>query len=62
MTDRKELSKLILAANVKGASVTVTEDSDGHIATLQVEGLRGVGPHPMSPISFAERMREVLAA
>lgn len=59
MTDRRELEHLIKMAAERGASVTIGRSSNGD-ATYAVSGLKGVGPFPMAPISFAERMREVL--
>lgn len=61
MTDRRELEALIAKACRAGATVTVQHDSDGYIDSIAVAGLRGVGPFPMSPLSFAERMRERLS-
>ena len=68
MTSQKELRNLIARAEAKGAIVTVQLDesaleSEGReiITRLNVVGLKGVGTHPMSPISAAERLREALA-
>lgn len=62
MTDRRELEALIAKAREAGATVTVVPvvDDEQRIDTIIVHGIKGVGPYPMSPISFAERMREVL--
>lgn len=57
MTDEKELRALIARAEAKGATVTVTRDAQGHINTIQVAGVAGIGPHPMGPIGAAEAMR-----
>ena len=61
MTDRKELEALIQKAQNAGATLTVKHDRSGYIESVAVSGLRRVGPHPMSPIYFAERMREYFA-
>jgi len=61
MTDREELEKLMIQACTKGANITVERDTTGYPTTITVSGgLKGVGPCPMSPIYFAEKMREVL--
>jgi hypothetical protein len=60
MTDRRELETLLRRARAKGARIRVTRDAEGGLDTFQVTGLKGVGPYPMGPIGFAERMREVL--
>jgi hypothetical protein len=59
MIDRKELETLIAMARAAGATVTVNHDGEGCIESVQVAGLKGVGPYPMTPIAFGERMREV---
>jgi hypothetical protein len=61
MIDRKELETLIAKARGAGATVTVKHDEQGWIKSVQVSGLKGVGPFPMAPIAFGERMREVLS-
>lgn len=69
MTHTAELLTLCEMARARGAVITVTWDElaeklEGRkiIESVQVHsGLRGVGPHPMDPISAAERLREVLA-
>ncbi len=65
-TDTRELNALIAWARNKGAKVTVKWDAKAlrdegrHIhESIQVSGLKGVGPHPMSPIYFAEKLREL---
>lgn len=64
MTDTYELDELITRARTLGAAVTVEYDADilakeGRRIhqTIQVSGLAGVGPYPMSPISAAETLR-----
>ena len=59
MTSRKELEALISKLRSRGASVEVRHDSEGHINTVAVSGVKGIGPFPMSPISFAEKARAV---
>jgi hypothetical protein len=68
MTDTKELLALIARAEAKGAVVTIQYDEaalelEGRaiITQVQVVGLKGIGPHPMSPIGAAERLRATLA-
>lgn len=63
-----ELDTLIARARAAGATVTVTYDlaaklDEGRdiIETVQVVGL-GIGPHPMSALGAAERLREALGA
>ncbi len=60
MTDRREIESLIAKAKAAGASIEVERDATDYPVNIAVIGLKGVGPFPMSPISFAERMREVL--
>lgn len=60
MTDRRELEALIAKAENAGAELTVERDETGYPVAIAVKGLKGVGPFPMAPISFAERMRQVL--
>jgi hypothetical protein len=59
MTDRRELEALIAKAKT-AASVEVVRDATDYPVSIAVIGLKGVGPFPMAPIAFAERMREVL--
>ena len=65
MTDRKELEALAAKARQKGATVIINEAMDDggslFIETVQVIGLKGCGTFPMSPISCAERLRELTA-
>ncbi len=61
MTDRKEIESLIDKAVRRGAVVHSTIDKDGWYVSLRVSKLHGVGPHPMSPLAFAERMRTIPA-
>ncbi len=60
MTDREELETLIAKAKNAGAQVAVQRDGQSHPYLITVRDLKGVGPCPMSPIYFAEKMREVL--
>ena len=68
MTDRKEIERLVRLMLATGARVDVRHDADGYIDTIQIAqcvpqaGRRTIGPHPMSPIAAAERMREYLNA
>lgn len=64
MTDTQELDDLVSRARYLGATVAVTYDADAMMLegrriyeTIQVSGLPGVGPFPMSPISAAETLR-----
>ena len=68
MTSQKEIRDLIARAEARGAVVTVQIDEGAFeeegreiIEVVQVCGLKGIGPHPMSLISAAERLREALA-
>lgn len=62
MTDRKELETLMARMRRQAsATIVVKHDEDGWIDSIQISGARGIGPHPMGPISAAERMREFLA-
>lgn len=60
MTDREELEQLIKKAEDRGANLDVERDVTGYPVSVTVRHLKGVGPFPMGPIAFAERMREVL--
>jgi hypothetical protein len=64
MTDTQELDDLISTARYQGATVIVEYDAQAKAEegrrvyeTIQVSGLEGIGPHPMSPISAAEALR-----
>lgn len=64
MTDNAELNALIEKARARGAVVTVTLDpvakrDEGRdvIDTVQVSGLKGCGPFPMTALGAAERLR-----
>lgn len=66
MTDNKELHALVEMAHNAGADVLVTYDqaermSEGHkiIATVRIQGVKGIGAHPMPAIHAAERLRSV---
>lgn len=67
MTDTPELLTLISKVKSLGGKVTVewdtaTKEREGRdiISTVQIQNVPGCGPHPMSPISAAERMREIV--
>jgi len=60
MTDPRELNELITRMKRYGAVVTVTPSADDPFNEIQISGAKGIGPHPMSPIYAAERMREWL--
>jgi hypothetical protein len=69
MTNNKELHALVTRACDAGANVLVTYDhaariSEGRkiIATVQVQGVKGIGPYPMPAIRAAERLRDVFGA
>lgn len=68
MTSTQELRALIAKAEARGATITVTKcawaELEGRdvIESVQVAGLRGVGPFPMGAVAAAERLRQVLAA
>lgn len=64
MTGTRELDDLITSARARGAMVTVTCDENAQCdegrriyETIQVSGLAGVGPYPMSPLGAAETLR-----
>lgn len=67
-TCNKELLVLISKAESMGAIVHVEYDMDALIdegrtiiSEVQVSGLKGCGPFPMSAIAAAERLRELTA-
>ena len=67
MTDNKELIELIRKIKVIGGNVTVTYDNEALqnegrqiIDTVQISGVKGIGPYPMSAIGAAESMRRAL--
>ena len=59
MVDRAELERLLATVKLLH-SVNVVRDDEGRIETIQVLDFPGVGKYPMSPISFAEKMRPLL--
>ncbi len=66
MTDEKELRELIRKAEKRGATVKIEYDLMAEflegskiIESIQISGLKGFGPFPMSPIVAAERLREL---
>lgn len=67
-TDRRELETLCRVMRATGATVTVREDVEGYIDTIQIEqlipaaGRRTIGPYPMAPLAAAEAMRAYLNA
>lgn len=64
-TDNQELELLIRLIEDKGGIVTVTYEPNDEgrklFGTIQISGIKGIGPYPMAPIAAAERMRAVLA-
>lgn len=58
--DRRELENLVSRMEAHGAACIVTHGREGYIEEIQISGAKGIGPHPMSPLSAAERMREWL--
>lgn len=67
-TSNKELNALISKAEAMGATVQIGYDMDALICEgrsiicgVQVSGLKGCGPFPMSAITAAERLRELTA-
>ena len=60
MTNNEELKKLIAAVTAKGANVHLTHYDD-EISSVQILGMKGVGPFPMPVVQAAERMREIVA-
>lgn len=61
MVDRLEIESLIKLATIRGARIDVERDITGWPYRITVRGAAGIGPHPMSTISAAERLREFLA-
>lgn len=61
MTDRKEIERLAGDMRKIGAVVTIIHDRDGYIDRVTIAGAKGIGPHPMSPLAAAERMRDFLS-
>lgn len=61
MTDRKEIMELKEKIEGLGGTVTITNDAEGWIDSVKIEGIKGVGPCAMNPVYAAERMREVVA-
>lgn len=66
MVSQEEIRDLIAKAKAKGAIVNVSFDRlakkvEGRdiVSSIQVIGLKGFGHHPVGPIAFAERMREL---
>lgn len=59
MIDRKTLEALI-SKTAKVATVTVHRDEDNYPVQISVSGLKGVGPMPMAPISFSEKVGPLL--
>jgi len=67
MTDTNELDRLVASARYWGATVAVKYDDDAMrdegrriYESIQVAGLKGVGPYPMSPIAAAETLRPAI--
>lgn len=67
MTSNNELSELIKAARIAGATVLITYDDNSMIFegreiidTVQVIGIKGCGPFPMPAIAACERLRQVM--
>lgn len=60
MVDRLEIEALLKRAVAAGGTIDVERDITGWPYRITVRGLAGIGPHPMSTISAAERLREVL--
>ena len=67
MVSNEELKTLIRRAEARGAIVDIGYDhraaTEGRqvIDTVAIVGLKGCGPHPMSAVGAAERLRELLA-
>lgn len=62
MTDAREIAALAEKLEALGAAVAIRRDAAGWIAGVTVVGMRGIGPHEMAPLSFAERARSAIAA
>jgi hypothetical protein len=69
MIDNAKLLELIERLRATGADVTVTMDAEAKasegrelVATVQVAGVRGIGPAPMAPIAAAEAISAALAS
>lgn len=69
MTSESEINDLVARVRATGATVEVTHDRElyqreGRWVTqfVQVKGLRGCGPHPMSVLTAAEVLRECLTS
>lgn len=65
MTNNQEINRLVYRMTRLGAAVTWTGsiDENGYECrdAFLVKNAKGIGPHPMGPIGFAERAREWLA-
>ena len=67
MADMDEIRTLIAKAEAMGAIVNTVLDVDAWMdgqevyETVQVLGLKGVGPWPMSLIAATETLRKVMA-
>lgn len=63
-TDTRELELLIRRVKDKGGVVTVTYEANDEgrtlFDTIQITGMKGIGPYPMTPIAAAEAMRRVV--
>jgi hypothetical protein len=69
MTSENEINDLVARVRATGATVEVTHDRElyqreGRWVTqfVQVKGLRGCGPHPMSVLAAVEVLRECLTS
>jgi hypothetical protein len=67
-TSANEIAQLIRKVEAMGATVTTELDMDALvgegravISAVQITGLKGCGPFPMSIVAAAERMRELTA-
>ena len=65
MIANSELSALIEEIKAKGATVVVNPEQNGEgrwlIGSVQITGIKGIGPEPMGPIAVAEAIRDALA-